>query len=196
MEEQQNAQAKEYEEQQKALRKKKEEEDRKIREEANRRHLKWELLKFTEKDSAPIFMSCFESLAEEHQVPREAWSAYFTHSLSDYELSTWSSLLKNCEDGSYDIVKPMFLDRLGYDWDSCAKKISCTKKPPHLSYDQYAHEFMLTLEKITETAVDIRSANELIAKACFSNFLYGFKRTELCQKKDLPLPRFTKQWRI
>ena len=33
---------------------------------------------------------------------------------------------------------------------------------------------------------------ELILKACFSNFLYGFKRTELCQKRDTALPVFLK----
>ena len=146
----------------------------------------------TDKDSAPIFMSCFESLAEEHRVPREAWSSCFTHGLSGYELNTWSSLLENSVDNSYDAIKPLFLDRLGYDWDSYAKKIFCAKKPAHLSYDQYSHEFMLTLMKIAESASDIRGAMELVAKACFSNFLYGFKRTELCKKKDASLPMYVK----
>ena len=46
--------------------------------------------------------------------------------------------------------------------------------------------------KIAESASDIRGAMELVTKACFSNFLYGFKRTELCQKKDASLPMYVK----
>ena len=190
--EQQAAQSKSYEEEQKIIREKKEKEGRRLRDEANRRHLKRELTKLTDKDSAPIFMSYFELLAAEHMVPREAWSACFTHCLSGHELNTWSSLLTNSADDSYDVVKPLFLDRLGYDWDSCAKRISCPKNPAHLSYDQYSQEFMLALDKIVDTAVDVQSAKELILKACFSNFLYGFKRTELCQKRNTPLPVFLK----
>ena len=83
--EQQAAQSKSYEEEQKVIREKKEKEDRRLRDEANHRHLKRELTKLTDKDSAPIFMSYFERLAAEHMVPREAWSACFTHCLSGHE---------------------------------------------------------------------------------------------------------------
>ena len=70
-------------------------------------------------------MSYFERLAAEDMVPREAWSACFTHCLSGHELNTWSNLLTNSVDDSNDVVKPLFLDRFGYDWDSCIKRISC-----------------------------------------------------------------------
>ena len=64
-------------------------------------------------------MSYFERLEE--------WSACFTHCLSGHKLNTWLSLLTNSVDDSYDVVKPLFLDHLGYDWDSCAKRISCLR---------------------------------------------------------------------
>ena len=110
-----------------------EEEKARTRADAAKRHLKRDLHPLTAKDRPSTYMACFERLAREHAVPKESWAGCFLTCLTGDHLAMWASYVEAHDTTDYDAIKSYFLNRVGLNWETRSKYISCPKKPFNLN---------------------------------------------------------------
>ena len=167
-----------------------EEEKARTRADAAKRHLKRDLHPLTAKDRPSTYMACFERLAREHAVPKESWAGCFLTCLTGDHLAMWASYVEAHDTTDYDAIKSYFLNRVGLNWETRSKYISCPKKPFNLNWDQYFYQQIDDLKLLTEGTASVEEACHVLVKAQFCNFIQGASRTELARKKDLPSQEF------
>ena len=123
-------------------------------------------------------------------MAKECWASCLVTCLSGDYLSMWASYVDSHEDADYDAIKAYFLNRVGLNWDSRSRLISCPRKPSNLTWDQYFYQCVEDLKLLTDGAASVEEACNLITKALFCNFIKGASRTDLTRKKDLPMHEF------
>lgn len=68
-------------------------------------------------------------------VDKESWIANLIKLLRGDALGVWTDVTRGKDDLEYSQAKTKFLDRMGYDWYSCAGLFTMTSKPKHVSWD-------------------------------------------------------------